>query len=107
MSRFTEGADRRVSLKHAQEAWAQVTRFRRELEDRRKRRLAAFGIADALDLCDEIPIPGALDKVNDAGWYSATIEGAVYKAHVANGKCIEVVNEGERRSVVRNPLDSE
>lgn len=52
-------------------------KYRAECIERRDRRVAAFLLSDALDLVDEIPVPGALTKAGD-GAYTATMEGAEY-----------------------------
>ena len=46
--------------------------------------MAAFLLSDALDLADEIPVPGALEKVADKQ-YTATMEGAEYIVNIDTG----------------------
>jgi hypothetical protein len=68
-----------------------------EMQERRDRRIAAFLLADVLDLTDSVPVPGALEK-RARDEYAGVLDGVRYRVNLRTGG---IYDEGQRQP--RNP----
>jgi hypothetical protein len=82
--RHREIGKRQQARQRVLDGRAASRKYTAECVERRHRRAAAFLLSDALDLADEIPVPGALTRTADKQ-YVAAMEGVEYTVNIDTG----------------------